>query len=70
MTILTRKTANQYATPIKSGVIVSTLIEDGRAQTVTFRRDLTERIGFTTTVVYDRAADAYAAHIDAIAQAV
>jgi len=66
----TLRSARQYATPVTSGVIVSTLIDPhvGQAQTITFRRDLTER--YSTKVRYDRAEDAFAAHVDEVAQAV
>lgn len=40
----------RYAQVARPGTIVSTLVEDGRVETVTFTTDYTARPGFTTVV--------------------
>lgn len=62
-------TQYRRATVARPGVIVSTIADKEQAQTVTFRRDLSAHIGFTTEVRYDEPRDAYTAHIDALATA-
>lgn len=65
MSTITRRIA-QVARP---GVIVSTLVDEGRVETVTFTRDLSARPGFTTKVERsDKARDADAMHALAVAE--
>jgi hypothetical protein len=64
--IIIRRLAN-VARP---GVIVSTIVEsDGRSETVTFTRDPSETVGFTTKVERGNSADALVAHALAVAVA-
>lgn len=56
----------QLATVARPGVIVSTLIDGDQAQTVTFRADPTERIGYTTEVSYGPARHATGDHAAAL----
>lgn len=60
----------RFAQVARPGVIVSTLVEDGRVETVTFTRDASALPGFTTKVERsDRAGDALAMQALALAEA-
>lgn len=59
----------RFAQVARPGVIVSTIVEDGRAETVTFSRDPSTLPGFTTKVERGEAADALAMQALAVAVA-
>lgn len=62
----TSKVLARRATRVRPGVIVSTIVEESRAQTVTFTRDEREPVGFRMVVEYSARDDARTAHQRAV----